>query len=284
MPTKVFISWSGELSQKLAETLRDWLPSTLQYVKPYFTPEDIEKGTKWGSEIAKELESANIGVICLTRDNTEKPWILFEAGALSKSIEKGRVCTLLFDLDAADLTGPLTNFQGTRFIKEDFKRLVVTINSAAGDARLESAVLDDVFDMWWPKLEAKVRQILSSHEKGGKKEKRSDRDILEELLELSRLSAKHPPRPHRISRHALLEIIEALDELGMIMSHEHGDIARMILHRIERPLVHLSMDSGSPEIHERIRMMRRHLDNRATATLPESTEPGTLTDAIKPRN
>jgi hypothetical protein len=45
-------------------------------VKPYFSPEDIEKGTKWNTEIAKELETSNVGVICLTQDNTEKPWIL----------------------------------------------------------------------------------------------------------------------------------------------------------------------------------------------------------------
>lgn len=282
MPTKVFISWSGDLSRKLAETLRDWLPSTLQYVKPYFTPEDIEKGAKWGSEIAKELEISNIGVICLTRDNTEKPWILFEAGALSKSIEKGRVCTLLFDLEPADVKGPLTTFQGTRFIREDFKRLVVTINSAAGDARLESAVLDDVFDMWWPKLEAKVEQILKSHEKGGKKDKRSDRDILEELLELSRLNAKDPVRPHRLSQRALMEIIEALDELGVIMSHEHGDIARMILHRVEGPLRQLSMESGMPEIYERLRVMRMHQEHRA-AVLAGKTEQGAAADAAKPR-
>lgn len=284
MPTKVFISWSGDLSRKLAETLRDWLPSTLQYVKPYFTPEDIEKGTKWGSEIAKELENSNIGVICLTRDNTEKPWILFEAGALSKSIEKGRVCTLLFDLDAADVKGPLTNFQGTRFIKEDFKRLVVTINSAAGDARLESAVLDDVFDMWWPQLESKVNQILKSHEKGAKKEKRSDRDILEELLELTRLSAKHPVRPHRMSRHALMEIVEALDELGMLMAHEYGDIARMIMRRIERPLRHLSMESGMPEVYERLRMSRNHREHIEAASLSDKTEQGAAADAAKPRS
>ena len=103
MPTKVFISWSGELSHKLGDALRNWLPSALQFVKPYFTPEDIEKGAKWGAEIAKELETSNIGIVCLTRDNTEKPWILFEAGALSKSIEKNYVCTLLFDLDPADV-------------------------------------------------------------------------------------------------------------------------------------------------------------------------------------
>ena len=91
MPTKIFISWSGPLSQKLGEALRNWLPSALQFVKPYFSPEDIEKGAKWNSEISKELETSNIGIICLTRDNTEKPWILFEAGALSKSLEKSRV-------------------------------------------------------------------------------------------------------------------------------------------------------------------------------------------------
>ncbi len=43
---KVFISWSGNNSKKLGETLRDWLPAVLQVVKPYFTPSDTEKGTR----------------------------------------------------------------------------------------------------------------------------------------------------------------------------------------------------------------------------------------------
>jgi hypothetical protein len=262
MPTKVFISWSGDLSRKLGETLRDWLPSTLQYVKPYFTPEDIEKGAKWSSEIGKELESSNIGVICLTRENTERPWILFEAGALSKSIEKGRVCTLLFDLEAADVKGPLTNFQGTRFAKDDFKRLIVTINAAAGDSRLEPAVLEDVFDMWWPQLETKVTHILKSHEKGAKKEKRSDRDILEELLELTRLNAKQPLRPHRISRSALIELVEAVYELSALTLHERSDLGQMISHRIERPLQHLCMEAGAPEIFERMRLLSHRRQNQ----------------------
>ena len=146
MATKVFISWSGDLSKQLGEALRNWLPSALQYVKPYFSPEDIEKGAKWGSEIAVELQTSNIGIICLTRDNTEKPWILFEAGALSKSLEKSHVCTLLFDIDPADVKGPLTSFQATRFNKGDFKRLFTTINSAAGESRLDQPVLDNVFE------------------------------------------------------------------------------------------------------------------------------------------
>ena len=35
---KVFISWSGELSKKLGQAVADWLPATLQFVKPYFSP------------------------------------------------------------------------------------------------------------------------------------------------------------------------------------------------------------------------------------------------------
>lgn len=115
MATKVFISWSGDLSRKLAESLRRWLPGVLQFVKPYFTPEDIEKGTRWGSDILKELESSEVGILCLTKTNTESPWMLFEAGALSKTLEKSKVCTALFGIETTDLTGPLTIFQHTKF-------------------------------------------------------------------------------------------------------------------------------------------------------------------------
>lgn len=94
--------------QAPAEAVRHWLPGTIQFVKPYFTPEDIEKGTRWGSDIVKELESSKIGILCLTNNNSDSPWILFEAGALSKSLEKSRVCTVLFGLETTDLKGNRT--------------------------------------------------------------------------------------------------------------------------------------------------------------------------------
>lgn len=190
------------------------------------------------------------------RTRNLKHRILFEAGALSKSIEKSHVCTLLFDLEPAEVKGPLTSFQATRFIKDDFKKLVITINSAAGDARLDSAVLDTVFEMWWPKLEEQVATILKSHNKGAKKEKRSDRDILEELLELTRLSTTRPPRPSRISPRAVMELVESLDELGFILARQPDDIGIRILHRIERPIRHLCIEAGMPEAYERFRMLR----------------------------
>ena len=80
---KVFISWSGETSKGLAEALREWLPAVIQAVNPYFSPDDVSKGSRWSSEISKELEDSAIGIICLTKENLEAPWIMFEAGALS---------------------------------------------------------------------------------------------------------------------------------------------------------------------------------------------------------
>jgi hypothetical protein len=46
--------------------------------------------------------------------------------------------------------------------------------------------------MWWPKLKEQVTVILRSHDNGIKKEKRTDRDILEELLDLARTNNRLP--------------------------------------------------------------------------------------------
>ncbi|MBE2889639.1 toll/interleukin-1 receptor domain-containing protein [Geobacter anodireducens] len=273
MSTKVFISWSGELSRKLAEALRSWLPATLQYVKPYFTPEDVEKGAKWNSEITKELETSNVGIICLTSDNTEKPWILFEAGALSKSIEKARVCTLLFNLEPTDLKGPLTSFQGTRFLKEDFKRLINTINNVAGDSKLDTVVLDSVFEMWWPKLDEQIADILANDGESKEEEKRSDRDILEEILELNRMNSTRNAHSTHVSRRAVGEILEFLEEMAFVIDHEHGDLGFSLHKRLERPMRHLCMAADAPDLFDRFRRRRERYQVELFAKENKCDEP-----------
>ena len=195
MATRVFLSWSGELSHKLADAIRSWLPSVVQFARPYFTPTDIEKGTKWSNEISLKLAECNTGIICLTKENLERPWILFEAGALSKNIERSRVCTLLFDVESSELTGPLTVFQNTKFEKLEFKALVKGINDLGGEAKLDDPVFDDVFEMWWPKLKEKIDSVIANH-KSPKATKRSERDMLEEVLELTRIVTGHIKRDH----------------------------------------------------------------------------------------
>jgi len=182
---RIFISWSGKKSAAYGQALRDWLPSVLQYIKPYYTPDDIEKGAKWDSEIARELSESHFGLICLTRTNLTSPWIMFESGALSKKLDKSKVSPLLFDMAANDLQGPLVQFQATTFTKADFKKLISSINNEAGEVKLESNILSHVFDKWWPDLEKKIQEIQSTGEEEPSA-KRPDRDLLEEVLSISR--------------------------------------------------------------------------------------------------
>ncbi len=74
---KIFISWSGEPSLRLAVALRDWLPSIIQSVEPWMSSEDIEKGARWSHELAKCLEESKVGIICVTEDNRDSPWATF---------------------------------------------------------------------------------------------------------------------------------------------------------------------------------------------------------------
>jgi hypothetical protein len=189
MPTKIFISWSGELSRKLAVEISNLLPAVIQSVETYFTPDDIAKGARWESDIARQLGECHIGLICLTKDNLTKPWILFEAGALSKAFQKARVCTVLFNVDQADVTPPLSMFQHTKFEREEFKKLFQTINDADIENKLKDIALDRAFDMYWPTFEEPVKEILATHPDGQVPARRDQREILEEILELARNSA-----------------------------------------------------------------------------------------------
>ena len=62
---KVFISWSGSPSKEIAAVLRHWLPEVIQAVDPYYSPSDIDKGTRWLGEISAELEHSEFGILVL---------------------------------------------------------------------------------------------------------------------------------------------------------------------------------------------------------------------------
>ncbi len=231
MGAKVFISWSGDLSKALGEAFRDWIPKVLQSVKPYFTPDDIEKGARWAKEIGQELSSSQLGIICLTQDNQHSPWILFEAGALSKNLEESKVCPLLFNMDTTDLKGPLSAFQATKFNKEDVKKLLESINSSCEETKLDTKSLDETFDMWWPKLEEKINDILSSGRNSSVSHKRSDRDIMEEILELTRSNAKSILSDEkRISRLTIEDLVHHFRRIKDKVSQDkdiNEDLAQM---------------------------------------------------------
>lgn len=188
---KIFISWSGKLSQELGNALKEWIPDVLQAVHPYFTPEDIQKGERWSSEIAKELEESMFGIFCVTPENLNSGWMHFEAGAISKSKDDAQVCPILFNLRPTDLTGPLQQFQATVFSEEEMLKLMRAINAKLGDQALTDARLERQFSRWWPELEKQINSILEQQIAPSEKPARSNRELLEEILTIVRESQKN---------------------------------------------------------------------------------------------
>lgn len=188
---KIFISWSGKLSQELGNALKEWIPDVLQAVHPYFTPEDIQKGERWSSEIAKELEESMFGIFCVTSENLNSGWMHFEAGAISKSKDDAQVCPILFNLRPTDLTGPLQQFQATVFSEEEMLKLMRAINAKLGDQALTDARLERQFSRWWPELEKQINSILEQQIAPSEKPARSNRELLEEILTIVRESQKN---------------------------------------------------------------------------------------------
>jgi lambda repressor-like predicted transcriptional regulator len=192
---RIFISWSGDRSKDAAKAFRDWLPIVLQNVKPYFTPDDIDKGTRWAGEIRSELEISSFGVIFLTRDNLKSPWILFEAGALSK-LDNSKVAPILLDVTPAEVAGPLGQLQLTPFNKEEFRKLIISINRELGELGLNESTLSTVFDHWWPNLDQAIQAAIQATPNHSIKVLRTEREMLEEVLErVRRISVREENTP-----------------------------------------------------------------------------------------
>ncbi len=210
---QVFLSWSGPRSAAIAETLAKWLSQVIQAVEPWVSV-DIDKGVRWGPEVADRLEKSKVGIICVTPENLESRWILFEAGALSKTTD-AYVCTFLLNLTPADVEPPLSQFQHTAFEKQDVLRLVRTVNSAVariGERALADAVLADVFETFWPQLEGKLRAV-AAEQQAQAPPRRSDADILDEILTTVRSMERRQitEESANVLRHALNARIPSLN-------------------------------------------------------------------------
>lgn len=196
---KIFLSWSGSLSHEVAKALDSWLPQVMNALQPWLSSQDIEKGARWFEEIGETLSTTDFGILCLTQTNISAPWILFEAGALSKSLGQARVCPLLINIKNSDLQGPLAQFNTAGISKEEIFRLIESINARLPEEsrRTESQIFE-AFEVWWPRLEAKLADAIKRsapvEANQPKAPKRPIEDILDEILELTRQTA-HELRP-----------------------------------------------------------------------------------------
>lgn len=176
----VFLSWSGEYSKSMAESLYRWIPRFIPNAQPWMSSEDIGKGTIWTSELNARLASCKVGIIVLTPDNLNVPWLNFEAGALFKAMPERLIATLLCGLEGS-ITGPLGQFQKTELQRRDVAKLFRDINSALPDLSPDE-LIEYYFNTAWSDFETETRKIHSEYAHQASPVRISEREILEEVL------------------------------------------------------------------------------------------------------
>lgn len=138
-------------------------------------------------EIHQQLKETSVGILCLTRENLDARWILFEAGGMAKGMTQNRVCTFLVDVSDTDVKPPLSMFNSTKPNKEDVFKLVQNINRWLDEKKaLPEPILKKVFEQNWPEFERDFKLALETHKSKGKPVKRSQEEIIAEILDISR--------------------------------------------------------------------------------------------------
>jgi hypothetical protein len=151
-PRRIFLSWSGTSSSIIAERLRDWLPLLIDIPEPWMSKSSIADGARWLKELSAGLEGSNFGIVVVTPENVNSSWLVFEAGALSKNVEEGRVIPYLVGLRSRELPSPLTHFQAAKADRSGTWKLVTSIAEAC-DLAISRSVLEKRFEHFWLEME-----------------------------------------------------------------------------------------------------------------------------------
>ena len=249
MDGNVFISWSGDRSKQVGELLKRWLPTVLQRCVPWIST-DLDRGTLWFQEVSGQLAESGVGIICLTRENLNAPWILFEAGALAKGLSQNRVCPLLIDLQSAEISPPLSQFNHTQATKADMMKLVDTLNRTLSGPALPEETLHTVFERMWPDFEGPFQEILGSTPSMPAPERTPDQllsDVYESVQRLEKLAYLTATtsnfRAASNGSHSWMKEPATMGEVASLLYHVYLNWNR--LQSLEKPAP--PNDPGDPE-------------------------------------
>lgn len=182
----MFLSWSGPTSRGIALILKEWLSNVMQHADPWCSVEDIPAGAVWLDRLRLGLEDAKVGIVCVTAHNHQAPWVLFEAGSVWSALQSKKVLVFRYSIDAAQVVGPLSVFQSHDGCSEEgCWQMVNSLNKESADGALSDVKMRQSFDAWYPKLRDALAELPTAE---SATPKRSQEDMLEEILSLARFS------------------------------------------------------------------------------------------------
>lgn len=254
---KVFIGWGGEQSKHVARALRDWLPRVNQFVEPWLSESDIGKGSDWLLELRKQLEKTYFGIVCLTPENLENPWMHFETGALAKNVTSSKVFPLLYKVKKTDLNAPLSIFQATNVNMEEMLEMMLSINESLGIDALEREILTESFSRRWEDFEKEIKKTPKTKSPPPKK---TEQEKTDETLEAIRRMERRLTQFTTLPRISGARIGEA-----QVSAEDSLIETRRLGIEIQHLLDTLTEFSGGPVFLDDYDLIRRFL-NRLTRT------------------
>nr|WP_315900297.1 TIR domain-containing protein [Cytobacillus firmus] len=151
----------------------------MQYVDPYMSSKDISLGERWSNNIADNLEQSVFGLVFVTPSNINAPWINFEAGALSKTLNS-KLIPIIYKADVTILNqGPLKQFQSAKHLDQDnVLELLRSINDSNTDGKLDQFRLEKAFEMWWKYLKESIDGVVGDEPSGDNAKEPSQKELL----------------------------------------------------------------------------------------------------------
>lgn len=158
---RIFISWASKEGEEIATQMKQLMGSIFVNEKCFVSCEDIQRGSVGDAEIIKALDSACVGIFCLTQKNKERPWISYEAGYLAGRLSGKGIVTILFDFDELPQGSPLARHQYSihRRGKKEYLKIVRSINLYLGET-IANERIDKLFESEWDKFSNKITPIV----------------------------------------------------------------------------------------------------------------------------
>lgn len=144
---KIFISWSGKNSKKIAIELKEILEKKIfssTDFECFVSTVDIASGDDWWNKIKKELKRCKQGILCVTKENIKAPWIFYEAGAMvARDVP---TIPLLFNCNINALEGsPIKGKQCIDFYDHaQFLKMIYDINCSMNLLPIEKSQMDAI--------------------------------------------------------------------------------------------------------------------------------------------
>lgn len=165
---QIFISWSRENSKMFANKLKTILEQDIYKdsgLSCFVSDVDIASGEEWWAKIKKELKRSSLGIVCITKENINAPWIYYEAGAM---IARGyKVIPLIIGCNPDLLKDtPLSGNQRRDFYDEkQFTKMIFDINQelkliVSNDSPVDEIRLKPIIKAGYEKLKELASEEL----------------------------------------------------------------------------------------------------------------------------